>query len=374
VFVQTLQSLPGGLPNLHIAVVSSDMGAGPEPSGEIQHCALGGDQGIFQAAPRGTCTATGLQPGQTFISNVGGIANYTGTLESVFSCIALLGDQGCGFEHQLKSVLRALGADGNPPPAENAGFLRPDALLAIILVTNEDDCSGQPTTQMYTSSSRFIADPWGPLTSFRCNEFGHLCGGARPPLDSDVILTDCHSAEGQGELLHIADIATQLRSLKSDPAQIFVTALTGPPVPYHVTVVPSQQADPAPFWPQIDHSCVQSSGEFADPAIRIAELLQRFGPNGMLLSVCAPSFAPAFQQIVGAVAGPTPHCLAGSTGAAPICTATLGGTMLPACPAASGTACFSLRANPICPFGSDVVVQPNGATVDPAATVILNCS
>ena len=28
-----------------------------------------------------------------------------------------------------------------PPPAENQGFLRPDAYLAIVMITNEDDCS-----------------------------------------------------------------------------------------------------------------------------------------------------------------------------------------------------------------------------------------
>ena len=46
--------------------------------------------------------------------------NYTDpSLADVLQCIALLGDKGCGFEHQLGSIDRALGADGSarrPPP------------------------------------------------------------------------------------------------------------------------------------------------------------------------------------------------------------------------------------------------------------------
>jgi hypothetical protein len=44
----------------------------------------------------------------------------------VFTCIAALGEQGCGFEHQFAAITRALGVDGRGgPPAENADFLRP---------------------------------------------------------------------------------------------------------------------------------------------------------------------------------------------------------------------------------------------------------
>ena len=142
-FMNVLKALPGGLPNIHVAVISQDVGAG---DGSIAGCtsdsgnAGGGDMGIFQYTARGTCTSTTLQPNATYISNVGGVANYSATdISTVFSCIAALGETGCGFEHQFASVLRALGADGSPAPAENQGFLRSDALLAIVMVTNEDD-------------------------------------------------------------------------------------------------------------------------------------------------------------------------------------------------------------------------------------------
>jgi hypothetical protein len=381
-FVQTLSALADGLPNLHIAVVSSDMGAGPD--GAVINCPVGGDAGIFQFQPRGTCATSGLNAGATFISNVNGVANYTGQLADVFSCIAQLGQQGCGFEHQLASVVRALGADGLPPPAENAGFLRPDALLDIVLVTNEDDCSAPPDTQMFTTTSMKVSDTWGPLNSYRCNEYGHLCGGVRPPRTTAADLSGtCHSAEGQGELLHIADFAAQLKALKPDPSSVFLGALTGPPSPYVVDQAPSLNptVDPGP-WPQIEHSCTQTTGEYADPAVRIADLVDQFGTNGRLVSICAASFAPVLEQVVGAVGGPTPHCLAGppgdanpnTSGVQPSCTATMSGAALPLCGVTTGAACLDIRPNAICPSGFVAAVQPNGGTVPAAATVAVHCT
>src|SRR5438445_254370 len=69
------------------------------------------------------------------------VVNYNGDITDAFTCIAALGDQGCGFEGQLKSVRWALDANAATFPPENDGFLRPEAFLAVILITNEDDCS-----------------------------------------------------------------------------------------------------------------------------------------------------------------------------------------------------------------------------------------
>ena len=152
------------------------MGAPGDSVGSIG-CTIFGDQGQFQAAPHGDCTATGLDPGAMFISNSGGLANYTGQLSDVLTCIAALGSNGCGFEHQLASVARALGADGLPPPATNAGFLRDDAELAIILLSNEDDCSAPAGTTLYSLNGfqQSQENPLGPIANYRCNQFGHLC-------------------------------------------------------------------------------------------------------------------------------------------------------------------------------------------------------
>lgn len=83
--------------------------------------------------------------------NIGGFA-------ADVSCTAMLGITGCGFEMQLESVLLAVtpsdseavafaevhggrGVADLPYPEGNAGFFREDAILAIIMITDEDDCS-----------------------------------------------------------------------------------------------------------------------------------------------------------------------------------------------------------------------------------------
>src|SRR5262245_23445677 len=120
----------GGQPDLHIAVVSTDMGVG---SGTHLGCnTVGGNNGIFQHAARGTCTATGLEADATYIADGPDGRNYAGRLEDVFACIAPLGESGCRFGQPLAAAARALGADGHAVPDENAGFLRDDAFLFVV--------------------------------------------------------------------------------------------------------------------------------------------------------------------------------------------------------------------------------------------------
>ncbi len=62
-----------------------------------------------------------------------------GDVASTFACVANVGTGGPGLEMPLYTTQLALGdrmADGT-----NLGFLREDALLGIVIVTDEDDCS-----------------------------------------------------------------------------------------------------------------------------------------------------------------------------------------------------------------------------------------
>jgi hypothetical protein len=323
-FMTTLQNGTGGLPNLHVAVVSSDLGAG---YGDVVGCGAsnglgdpGGDKGIFQYTaktanvPAGTdCAGNALNAGAAFISNVAGQANYTGNLATVFTCIAALGGNGCGFEHQFGAVLRALGADGRPAPQENAGFLRPEAYLVIIFITNEDDCTSIVEPQFFDIQSNWSQGSQLGET-FRCNEFGHLCtmgGGAaahpnRNAPNNDVTATvnydGCTSDEAGGYLLSVRDTADALKRVKPNaPDMVLFASIQGAPTPYQVHWKPPTMADSSCGaascpWPEVTHSCVQGTN-FADPGVRTAQLVTEFGGNGLLLSICDASFAPALTQI-----------------------------------------------------------------------------
>jgi hypothetical protein len=340
VFLNTLMMVTPS-PSLHVAVVSSDMGA---PSDTDIGCTKVGDQGLFQSSPRGTCTSTTLDPGATFINESGSdmVANYSDqNIGDVLQCIMLLGGNGCGFEHQLASIDHALGADnvvnGAPdPPATNVGFLRDDALLAIIMLTNEDDCSAPAATTLYSLNGGMqnISNPLGPIANYRCNQFGHLCTdpgtGAiiapplLPPADAQgtaaaptLDLTNCTSNDENGMLIPVAKFVSDIRALKTDPDnQIVVSAIIGPPTPYTVAWVPAlggQETQPGELWPWMEHSCgapggvnpeatsIATDGSFGDPGVRIAQFVHAF--NGQLASVCDDSYASVMTGVVAALTG-----------------------------------------------------------------------
>ena len=80
VFMDALKKIPGGLPNVHIGVVSSDLGAGSKPLGNGGCARPGGDRGIFQT--KANC---GLDANSRFISSFNNqtMNNFQGTIEIV---------------------------------------------------------------------------------------------------------------------------------------------------------------------------------------------------------------------------------------------------------------------------------------------------
>ncbi len=298
-FMNIIDSLPGGAPDLHVGVVSSDMGVGDD---SIAGCnGQGGDRGRLQFAPRGACAQTNLAPDAHFIAlrteaDGSRTTNYPGgTLAQTFGCIAPLGELGCGFEQPFASVKHAL--DPALAPPENLGFLRREAFLAVIMVTNEDDCSASPGVPLYdTISNLTIASTLGPPTNFRCNEFGHLCGGSPPPRTATGDLGDCVSNETQGYLERVSSFVSFLRGLKGDPAQVFVASVAGPPTPYQVHVKPPEVPDTAD-WPEIGHSCMTADGAFADPAVRLNQLTESLGPYGRFEAICGDSLYTPLRRI-----------------------------------------------------------------------------
>jgi hypothetical protein len=305
VFFGALKALPRGLPDLRIAVISSDMGAG---DGSISGCAGDGRGGRFQYAARGACIATTLEATATFIVHSHGVTNYTGDLADVMTCIAALGENGCGFEHPLAAISRALGADGRAPPAENQGFLRRDAFLFVVIVSNEDDCSAPSGSGLFDAAGD-VASPLGPLGNFRCVEFGHLCNGSRPPrlaptgsITDTVTLDGCVPAEGSGMLTPVATLVSQIRALKPFPSQqIVVSAIVGPSTPYQIEWQTPRPPDIAPR-AHMSPSCVAADASVGLPAIRTGAFVDAFGGSGVRSSICDDSFAPALQEIANRIA------------------------------------------------------------------------
>ena len=124
------------------------------------------------------------------------------------------------------------------------------------------------------------------MTNFRCNEFGHLCNGVKPPRLAptgsicDVVTLDgCTSAEGAGLLTPVATFVQQIIALKADPSMVLVGAIAGTATPYVVHWKNPSVTDTGP-WPFVAHSCTASDTSFADPAVRLTQWATAFGANG----------------------------------------------------------------------------------------------
>jgi hypothetical protein len=232
--IRQLASLPGGLPSLHVGVVSTDLGAGGHAA---EACAHQGDGGALQDAPRvAGCTP----PAGAFIADeIAGDRrqrNYSGSLEDAFMCIAPLGIAGCGLEQPLAAMRRAL--DGSA--SKNAGFLRDDAFLAVIILTDEDDCSAAQPELLFDPAPA-LDDPQGPLgafSSFRCTRFGLDCDGGPPAAPGEH--TGC--APRDASYVHHTDAFVEFLTGLKDPAGLLVSVVAGARAPVRVVATPSGAA------------------------------------------------------------------------------------------------------------------------------------
>jgi hypothetical protein len=280
---QSLDSFPMGRPNLHIGVVSTTVGTGSDTDfGSSCPKAAPSDDGLFQNTPRVPgCSAPATGRFLIDVQQGGSRAtNYEGTLADAFSCIAQLGTTGCGFEAPLEAMKRAL--DGSRP--ENAGFLRPDGDLAVIILTDEDDCSTD-------GPGLFSLPPTeaGP-GDFRCTVQGYDCD---TPISatSGGTYRNCHPRHG-GYLKNTSAYVDFLHTIK-DPSQTMVAVIAGDPTQTISTGAISQ-----PFAQSLALLPSCSYGNMIGrPGLRLDEFRQQFGDQGVFQSVCQPNYTGALQQI-----------------------------------------------------------------------------
>ena len=384
----------GGLPNLHLAVISTDLGTGPRIDGQRVACSETGDNGEFQASapPMESCET----PNGQFIKDVateGGerVRNYNGNIDDVFSCIARLGITGCGFEQPLESMRRALnGSNGS----HNSGFLRENARLAVVFVTDEDDCSTADTA-MFDSSQDSLSTTLGPFNSFRCFEFGVECEPDAPRQLGER--ENCRPRVDSPYMHNVHEYVEFLRGLKAFDSQIFVAGIVAPVAPVEVqettnsvTQAPERRVAP---------TCGIGDAA-ARPPVRLQAFLEAF-PQHRVETLCGEDLASAVQSIADAIRDLVDSdCLVGNpldtdpdtAGLQPECTATqvrrtsdgpIEDRVLPACDNAEAPQrstelpCIHIaEAAEQCPDAPHLQAKAyfaEGEVVPPAAAIDLRC-
>jgi hypothetical protein len=303
-----MQDFPA-VKDLHIGVVSSDMGVAGISG--IGGCSGLGDDGLLKNVPSATVTGCASSY-PTFLSYDASLVDPTQAALD-FACIGTLGTSGCGFEQQLESALKAVTPStsdtrflDNPPslPATtghadnyNKGFLRQDSLVALILVTDEDDCSARETrlftpTQFLSSSDPLYAEPlnlrchYNKANLFDVSRYVNGLSGIRPP-GSNLVLF----AAITGVPPALVDDAARLGVDFEDDAMrdAYYDGILAAPA-MQETIDPTTTDNLVP-------SCNTATG-LAYPPRRIVEVAKGFGRNSVVQSICQSSFAPAMEPIV----------------------------------------------------------------------------
>jgi len=251
--VQRIEAIQPPIKSYRVGVISTDLGAGPFTVGT---CKPPGDEGKLQHAPHGSGCAA---------SYPRWLVGPSTTLPEDFACIAKLGVGGCGFEQQMEAALKALTAQ-----SENDGFLRANAPVAIIFISDEDDCSAKDLGLFDEANTSLGALPT------RCVRAADLTlDGALP------------------EKLHpVSRYIDGFRALKDNPKRVVVGAITGPKG--KVVLDPAIGTGMKP---------ICSSTEFgeATPGNRFAELVEAFGDRGVQASLCDGDLGGALDVIGKAI-------------------------------------------------------------------------
>jgi hypothetical protein len=304
VFVNELSTIPGGLPDLHLGVITTDMGTkgsgSPNPAPGIGAVGQGG---CSNTGKSGNLQMLSTQVTGNFVSDIklpDGTRqqNYSnGSLATVFGTMAKVGANGCGFEQPLHAMRSAL--DNN---ATNAGFLRPAALLAVVFLTDEDDCSVRDTS-LFSANEATL----GALQSFRCTRFGVTCGvngETSDDMNVDNDKGDCGPSTDPASIVdQVAPFRDFLVGLKDDSSKVIVGGIIGPATPVAVELRAPPGGGPA--LPAVAHSCsvtVNGMLQVADPGVRMQAFLDLFPNRNASGSICETDFSEALRQVAQTVA------------------------------------------------------------------------
>jgi len=270
-FIDRLSSLQGGLPSVHIGVVSTDVGTGTT---KIDSCDNLGDNGGML-----TNSCAGLNAGAKYIEdvddgNMGRTRNYSGNLPQLFACMAKLGTGGCGAEQPLESMRLALDPTGN----KNPGFLRNDAFLAVVIISDEDDCSTR-------DRAIWNRDLTVGRSLYQCTEYGISCN--EPDLIAFGAKTGCKPQAPSPAMFEVGEYVDFLKKLKGDK-QLIIASITGDPSPVSVR-------DDGTGDPQLAPSCNSAFGN-ATPAVRTVSFTHAFSQNTNV-RICDANLQKALDEV-----------------------------------------------------------------------------
>ena len=332
--------------NLHVGVVSTDMGV---PGVSFDRCSAdGGDDGRLLHVAQGEGCSEMYPQFLNYVSDpLQASTDAAERFANDVGCIAMLGTQGCGFEQQLEAPLKALlprvqsDAKGNVladqfrfratteqgtwgkgdlPLAQggNMGFLRNDpeeglSLIAVVVVTDEEDCSVQDTEHLKPKNQLPADSPYYEedinLRCFKHKEFlydveqryYHGLRRLRPGKEDLVVFA---AIAGVPPDLVAPEALAGVDFREPTQRDAFYDRILAD---VRMQEVVDAASNPGTGNGELTPSCVRPvSGEaeqtVAFPPRRIVQLAKAFGQNGIVQSICQDDFGPAMTAIINVIA------------------------------------------------------------------------
>ena len=270
-------------------------------------------------------TATDEEPTEEprpWLENIEGKKNIpegTSTVEA-FQCFGPQGVNGCGFESQLESMYLAL-VRAKSQNEDSYGFLRKNAILAVVFVTDEADCSyNKDYAAIFEQDGNkvFWSDPTASFpTSAVCWNAGVACTGDPSGYDTcDPENYDVDGNPGASDdqavlhpmsryIGHIQGLEEEKQMINADQevimaliggvsgggedAEIFYSDVTATDPAYQDSfgIGPGCQAA-NPLNPDEPIQAV--------PPVRLRDMTETFTPNNMF-SICDTDYSPALAAI-----------------------------------------------------------------------------
>jgi hypothetical protein len=145
---------------------------------------------------KGTITAVdATEAPRAWIERIETQSNIEGVADNVeaFQCYGPQGVAGCGFESHLESMYLALAGASSADSKTNYGFLREAAILSIVFITDEADCSYnsayKEAAEIFKTNKIFWGEAMAEAapTSSLCWDAGVACTGG------PGTYTECHA-------------------------------------------------------------------------------------------------------------------------------------------------------------------------------------
>ena len=279
--------------NIQFGVVSVDMGIGDARELSCRRPDFG-DDGVLEVNGNPddpSCAAT-YPAIQSFDATAGD--DPVSFAQSV-GCVARLGTDGCGFEQQLEAALKAITPASSPlrfvsdtlghGDTTNAGLVRDESVLAVVIVTDEEDCSAEDPAIFD------LSDPTYPTTepNLRCLNHPEALHRVSRYVDGFLALRDHPSR------LVYAAVAGIPPGLLGGASPDFDAILADPGMQF--VVDPDHLDRPAA-------SCNTPQGLAFPPRrlVQTGQALNERGAGVVLQSICEADPTNLFRQLLSEVA------------------------------------------------------------------------